>query len=116
MRLFQAEQFGPTVNLAPVDSFDQALEWARGTAPVAALYTGNRDWIGRFLRESRAGLVLVNHDGADWSGNGDAERGPGWEAGYTRWQTVAGAAPAAAGAAEDVGAGTQYEPSRWDLL
>ncbi|MGA2083306.1 MAG: aldehyde dehydrogenase family protein [Holophaga sp.] len=116
MRLFQAEQFGPTVNLAPVESFEQALAWTARATPLAALYTGNRDWIGRFLRESRAGLVLVNDPGAEWSGNGDAERGPGWETGYTRWQTVAGAAPAAGEAAEDGGAGAKYEPSRWDQL
>jgi aldehyde dehydrogenase (NAD+) len=125
MRLFQAELFGPTVNLATVDSFDQAMDYANGTryGLTSAIHTGNREWIERFKRESNAALCSINDTGDahshqpfggnGWSGNG-WEAGPKLEYGYTRRQTVRDHA-------EDVpqpeaAAVCQYEPSHWDRL
>jgi aldehyde dehydrogenase (NAD+) len=62
MRLYQTELYGPTVNLATVDSFDQAMAYANGAPhlPAADLHTENREWIARFQRESDAGLCTLN--------------------------------------------------------
>lgn len=84
MRLFKGEVFGPSVNLVTVAGFDQALACANQSphAAVAVLLTRDRACAGRFLQENNAGVCLVNEPGQDWTGNGDAERGAGWEAEY----------------------------------
>jgi acyl-CoA reductase-like NAD-dependent aldehyde dehydrogenase len=116
MRLFKGELFGPSVNLVTVATFDQALACANQSphAAVAVLLTQDRAQAGRFLRESNAGVCLVNEPGQDWTGNGDAERGTGWEAEYTRWRTVLGDTGEAQAARP--GAAAAYEPTRWDML
>jgi len=119
--------FGPTVNLSTVDSFDQAMAYANGTAYglASSLHSENREWIERFKRESNAGLCSINgargarahlpFGGTGWSGNG--ESGQRLEEGYTRWRAVhddAGEAPGPKGA--DGASVCQYEPSHWDRL
>ena len=123
MRLFQTEVFGPTVNLSTVDSFDQALAYANGTpyGLAGALHSENREWIGRFERESSAALVSINgaggaqahlpFGGTGWSGNGTLEPGLRMEERFTRWHAVYKHAGAGPGCAP-----SQYEPSNWDGL
>ena len=127
MRLFQTEVFGPTVNLSTVDSFDQAMAYANGTAYglASSLHSENREWIERFKRESGAGQCSINgargaqahlpFGGTGWSGNGAGSRPAA--ADYTREQTVheaAGSAPQLQG--PDGASICQYEPSHWDRL
>jgi aldehyde dehydrogenase (NAD+) len=100
MKLFQTEVFGPTVNLATVASFDEALAASNGTpyGLTSGIHTENREWIDRFKRESSAGMVSINgacgaethlpFGGTGWSGNGTSEGGRWTIDGYTRWHTV----------------------------
>lgn len=125
MGLFQTEVFGPTVNLSTVDSFDEALAYANGTpyGLASALHSENREWIGRFGRESSAALCSINgaagaqthppFGGTGWSGNGTLEPGLRMEESFTRWHAVYDqtGVPAASSRAP-----AQYEPSNWDAL
>jgi acyl-CoA reductase-like NAD-dependent aldehyde dehydrogenase len=117
MEIFRAELPGPTVNLSPVDSFDQALAWANACphAAVATLLSGSAGWIARFRRDCNAAALRVNAGEDGWSGSGDSERSPGWETGYTRWQEASGAPlpEPAAGPGMERGA---YEATNWDGL
>ncbi len=101
MELFQTEVFGPTVNLCTVKDFDEALAYANGTpyGLSSAIYTGNRQWIERFVREIKAGMTSINNSttgaeahmpfgGNGWSGNGTRESGTWVIDWYTRWQAV----------------------------
>lgn len=116
-RLFRAEAFGPSVNLLAADDLDQALAMAQACPHPAAgfLYTADRAAIGRFQREFRGGVGVINHGEATWSGNGDAEQSNAWADGWTRAQRLVGASvedpqPAPAAAPH------VYEPTRWDDL
>ncbi|MDR3672512.1 MAG: aldehyde dehydrogenase family protein [Holophaga sp.] len=129
MKLFQTEVFGPTVNLATVDSFDQAMAYANGTpyGLVSHLHSENREWIERFKRESNAGVCAINgavgtapnlpFGGTGWSGNGACEIGGRVEAGYTRWHAVLDDAEDAPNPQGPEHASVHpYEASHWDRL
>jgi aldehyde dehydrogenase (NAD+) len=117
MRLFRAEAFGPAVNLVVVDDFDQALGWALASPFPAAgfLHTADPEAIGRFQREFRGRVCVVNDTDGTWTGNGDAERSRDWAAGWTRARRLVGAPEAGDGPAPEP-AQHPYEPSRWNDL
>jgi acyl-CoA reductase-like NAD-dependent aldehyde dehydrogenase len=116
-RLFRADVFGPSVNLLIAEDDHQALDWALASPHAAGgfLHTSDRAAIGRFQREFRGGVCVVNTAGAVWSGNGDAERAPGWALGWTRARRLVGADDQGEAPAPEA-TGRTYEPTRWDDL
>lgn len=62
MDLFQAEAFGPSLNLCAVRDFDEALAWSNRvhSGRACSLYTEHQPWLDRFPGESRAGLTGRN--------------------------------------------------------
>lgn len=132
MELFQHEILGPTVNLCRVESFDQALEYANA-APYglcSALYTENRRWIERFVREIKAGLTSINTStvgseihlpfgGHAWSGNGTREGGAWALDAYTHWQTINDDSSPRLQLAQietDYGKKASYDVTKWETL
>jgi aldehyde dehydrogenase (NAD+) len=80
MDLFQAEAFGPSLNLCSVRDFDEALTWANSlrSGRACSLYTDQHALVERFQGESRAGLTGRNAlpsslDPALWNGIGTPE-------------------------------------------
>jgi aldehyde dehydrogenase (NAD+) len=132
MELFRQELLGPSVNLVPVDSFEQALEYANSTpyGLCSALYTQNRAWIERFTREIKAGMTSINNStvgsevhlpfgGTGWSGNGTREGGVWALDSYTRWQAVNDDTSSHLQLAQietDYSKHTGYDTTKWDLL
>jgi aldehyde dehydrogenase (NAD+) len=63
MQAATEEIFGPVLVSIKVDSFDEALSVANGTAYglAACLFTDDLDLIHRFQRDVEAGMTHVNH-------------------------------------------------------
>lgn len=59
----QVEIFGPVLSVLAYDTFDQAMEMLNGTefGLTSALFSNNNAYVQRFLRESRNGMMHVNH-------------------------------------------------------
>lgn len=59
----QAEIFGPVLSVLEYDRFDQAMEMLNGTAfgLTSALFSNDNALVQRFLRDSRHGMLHVNH-------------------------------------------------------
>jgi aldehyde dehydrogenase (NAD+) len=94
MGLFRNQVPGPSVNLATVKDIDEALAWLNTAAcgPILSLHTKNRAWAGRFKRETRTDIVLINATelpGAHtpYTGQGTYPGGHLAIEGFTRWQT-----------------------------
>ena len=62
MRIFRQELFGPAVAITPVDSIDQAIEFANDTSYglSAAIFTQDVTNAWRFARKTEAGNIHVN--------------------------------------------------------
>ena len=61
MWLFKNEVYGPTVNLCPVDTFEQALGLANGSQGLAgSLFTRDRRRIQAFKAEARIPSIAIN--------------------------------------------------------
>jgi aldehyde dehydrogenase (NAD+) len=88
MRIAQEEIFGPSVSVIPVDTFEQAIEVANGTAYglSLAIYTRDVNRAFRAINELEAGIVYVNaptigaeiqlpFGGIKGTGNGHREAG-----------------------------------------
>jgi alpha-ketoglutaric semialdehyde dehydrogenase len=62
MGLFRSQVSGPSVNLSSFKDFDEGLAWLDSApcGPSVSLYTQDRAWISRFMRESRADIVRIN--------------------------------------------------------
>jgi aldehyde dehydrogenase (NAD+) len=132
MELFQQEILGPTLNLATVESFEQALDYANATpyGLCSALYTQNHAWIEQFARHIRAGQTSINHStvgsethlpfgGNGWSGNGAREGGTWALDTFTRWQTVNDDTSAKLQLAQietDYSKRASYDVTKWDTL
>lgn len=91
MDLFKTETFGPSLNLCGVRDFDEAMTWVNGapSGRACSLYTENRAWSDRFVRDSRASLLSLNtlppamgsrHSCRSWTQGGLAS--------FTTWQMV----------------------------
>jgi len=95
MGLFRNQVPGPSVNLSTFKDVEEALAWVNGAAcgPMLNLHTQDRAWIGRFKRETRTDIVLVNaiaeQPGAHspYTGQGTYPGGRLALEGFTRWQT-----------------------------
>ena len=101
MRIAQEEIFGPTTAIMPVDSFDQAMEYANSTKYGLSLsiYTRDVNRAFRAMRELEAGIVYVNaptigaeiqvpFGGTKNTGNGHREAGTGALDEFTEWKTI----------------------------
>ena len=101
MRIAQEEIFGPTTVIMPVDSLDQALEYANSTSYGLSLsiYTRDVNRAFRAMRELEAGIVYVNaptigaeiqtpFGGIKNTGNGHREAGTTALDEFTEWKTV----------------------------
>jgi acyl-CoA reductase-like NAD-dependent aldehyde dehydrogenase len=62
MRISREELFGPAVAVTPVESVEQAIEFANDTSYglVASIFTNNIENAWRFVRETETGVVHVN--------------------------------------------------------
>jgi acyl-CoA reductase-like NAD-dependent aldehyde dehydrogenase len=62
MRVFRDELFGPAVAVTPVESVEQAIEFANDTSYglAAAIFTNDIENAWRFVRQTDAGNVHVN--------------------------------------------------------
>ena len=101
MRIAQEEIFGPTTAIMPVDSLDQALEYANSTAYGLSLsiYTRDVNRAFRAMRELEAGIVYINaptigaeiqvpFGGTKNTGNGHREAGTVALDEFTEWKTI----------------------------
>jgi aldehyde dehydrogenase (NAD+) len=101
MRIAQEEIFGPTTAIMPVDSLEQALEYANSTAYGLSLsiYTRDVNRAFRAMRELEAGIVYVNaptigaeiqvpFGGVKNTGNGHREAGTVALDEFTEWKTI----------------------------
>ena len=59
----QVEIFGPVISVLEYETFDQAMEMLNGTefGLTSALFSNNNAYVQRFLRESRNGMLHINH-------------------------------------------------------
>ncbi len=59
----QVEIFGPVLSILKYETFDQAIEMLNGTefGLTSALFSDSNALVQRFLRESRNGMMHVNH-------------------------------------------------------
>ena len=95
MALFRNPIPGPSVNLSTFAELDEALAWIDSAPcpPSISLHTQDRGRIGKFLRESRAGITCVNATPErpaarlPYTGQGTHPGGRLILEGFTRWQT-----------------------------
>ena len=101
MRIAQEEIFGPTTAIMPVDSLDQAIEYANSTVYGLSLsiYTRDVNRAFRAMRELESGIVYVNaptigaeiqvpFGGVKNTGNGHREAGTVALDEFTEWKTI----------------------------
>ncbi len=101
MRIAQEEIFGPTTAIMPINSLDQALEYANSTSYGLSLsiYTRDVNRAFRAMRELEAGIVYINaptigaeiqvpFGGIKNTGNGHREAGTGALDEFTEWKTI----------------------------
>ena len=100
MRIAQEEIFGPTTVIMPVESLDQALEYANATSYGLSLsITRDVNRAFKAMRELQAGIVYVNaptigaeiqtpFGGIKNTGNGHREAGSTALDEFTEWKTV----------------------------
>ena len=101
MRIAQEEIFGPTVVIMPVQSMDQALEYANSTdyGLSLAIYTKDVNRAFRAMHELESGIVYVNaptigaeiqtpFGGVKNTGNGHREAGTGALDEFTEWKSI----------------------------
>ena len=101
MRIAQEEIFGPTTVVMPVDSIEQALEYANSTSYglSLAIYTRDVNRAFRAMTELQAGIVYVNaptigaeiqtpFGGIKNTGNGHREAGSTSMDEFSEWKTV----------------------------
>jgi aldehyde dehydrogenase (NAD+) len=101
MRIAQEEIFGPTTAIMPIDSLDQALEYANSTVYGLSLSIYTRDVNRAFkaMRELESGIVYVNaptigaeiqvpFGGVKNTGNGHREAGTVALDEFTEWKTI----------------------------
>jgi acyl-CoA reductase-like NAD-dependent aldehyde dehydrogenase len=101
MRIAQEEIFGPTTAIMPVDSLDQAIEYANSTVYGLSLSIYTRDVNRAFkaMRELESGIVYVNaptigaeiqvpFGGVKHTGNGHREAGTVALDEFTEWKTI----------------------------
>jgi len=101
MRIAQEEIFGPTTAIMPVESLEQALEYANSTSYGLSLSIYTRDVNRAFkaMRELEAGIVYVNaptigaeiqlpFGGPKNTGNGHREAGTVALDEFTEWKTI----------------------------
>ena len=99
--LYDTETFGPLVGLGVFDSFDEAVELARGHGYglSAAIYTADAKQAFDYRRLVGAGMVSVNNStsgaeahlpfgGNGKSGNGSRQSGIWVLDQFTRWQSM----------------------------
>ncbi|MEQ1842426.1 MAG: aldehyde dehydrogenase family protein, partial [Verrucomicrobiales bacterium] len=99
--IVREETFGPVLVIQSVENLEEALERCNAVRQglAAAIFSTNKESIGHFLREARAGILKVNRSTADasvdvpfggWkaSGIGPAEHGEADLEFYFRTQTV----------------------------
>jgi glyceraldehyde-3-phosphate dehydrogenase (NADP+) len=62
MRISREELFGPVVAVTPVESVDQAIEYANDTSYglAASIFTNDVSNAWRFVRQAEAGNIHVN--------------------------------------------------------
>ncbi|MBJ7599797.1 MAG: aldehyde dehydrogenase [Candidatus Nephthysia bennettiae] len=101
MRVAREEIFGPSTSVMVVDSLDQALEYANGTAYglSLSLYTNDVRSAFRAMRELEAGIVYINaptigaeiqlpFGGVKQTGNGHREAGSTAMDEFTEWKSI----------------------------
>jgi aldehyde dehydrogenase (NAD+) len=101
MRIAQEEIFGPTTAIMPVESLDQAIEYANSTnyGLSLSIYTRDVNRAFRAMRELEAGIVYINaptigaeiqvpFGGVKNTGNGHREAGSGALDEFTEWKTI----------------------------
>jgi aldehyde dehydrogenase (NAD+) len=101
MRIAQEEIFGPTTAIMPVDSLQQAIDYANSTVYGLSLSIYTRDINRAFkaMRELEAGIVYVNaptigaeiqvpFGGVKNTGNGHREAGTVALDEFTEWKTI----------------------------
>lgn len=101
MRIAQEEIFGPTTAIMPVESLDQALEYANSTnyGLSLSIYTQDVNRAFRAMRELEAGIVYINaptigaeiqvpFGGIKNTGNGHREAGTVALDEFTEWKTI----------------------------
>jgi aldehyde dehydrogenase (NAD+) len=101
MRIAQEEIFGPTTAIMPVESLDQALQYANSTnyGLSLSIYTRDVNRAFRAMRELESGIVYVNaptigaeiqvpFGGVKNTGNGHREAGTGALDEFTEWKTI----------------------------
>jgi acyl-CoA reductase-like NAD-dependent aldehyde dehydrogenase len=101
MRIAQEEIFGPTTAIMPIDSLDQAIEYANSTSYGLSLsiYTRDVNRAFRAMRELESGIVYVNaptigaeiqvpFGGVKNTGNGHREAGTVALDEFTEWKTI----------------------------
>jgi len=95
MGLFRDQVPGPSANLSTFRDIEEALAWISGGAcgPILSVHTEDRTSVGRFKRETRTDILLVNagseQPGArlPYTGQGTYPGGHLAIEGFTRWQT-----------------------------
>jgi aldehyde dehydrogenase (NAD+) len=101
MRIAQEEIFGPTTAIMPVESLEQALQYANSTnyGLSLSIYTRDVNRAFKAMRELEAGIVYVNaptigaeiqvpFGGIKNTGNGHREAGTGALDEFTEWKTI----------------------------
>ena len=101
MRIAQEEIFGPTTAIMPVDSLEQAIEYANSTVYGLSLSIYTRDVNRAFkaMRELESGIVYINaptigaeiqvpFGGVKHTGNGHREAGTVALDEFTEWKTI----------------------------
>jgi aldehyde dehydrogenase (NAD+) len=101
MRVAREEIFGPSTSVMVVDSLDQALEYANGTAYGLSLsiYTNDVRRAFRAMRELESGIVYINaptigaeiqlpFGGVKQTGNGHREAGSTAMDEFTEWKSI----------------------------
>ncbi len=101
MRIAQEEIFGPTTVIMPVESMDQALQYANSTAYGLSLsiYTKDVNRAFKAMRNLEAGIVYINaptigaeiqtpFGGIKNTGNGHREAGTGALDEFSEWKTI----------------------------
>jgi alpha-ketoglutaric semialdehyde dehydrogenase len=101
MRVAREEIFGPVVSVIPVESFDRAVEVARGViyGLSSSVYTRDVNRAFRAIRDFDTGIVYVNaptigaethlpFGGTKFTGNGHREAAVAALDFYSEWKTV----------------------------